>query len=104
MSASGGMMMSINFLKSQKKKPTTGIERLRQGNTEKYRKLSALDKYVIFSFTCLIIFTITMIIVQTVTGITQDTLITCFFASFGGELLLCAMIKRLKLKKEDPDE
>jgi hypothetical protein len=66
--------------------------------TKKSKKLPALDKYVIFSFSCLIIFTITMIIVQTVTGTTQDTLVTCFFSAFGGELLLCAMIKRLKLK------
>ena len=65
------------------------------------KKLPALDKYVIFSFTCLIVFTVVMIVVQSITGMTQDTLITCFFASFGGELLLCAMIKRLKLKKEE---
>lgn len=76
----------------------TAIEMLRK---IKSKKLSGLDKYCIFSFTCLIIFTIVMIIVQTVTGVTQDTLITCFFASFGGELLLCAMIKRLKLKREE---
>lgn len=83
------------------KKPETGIERLQRMNHKKPKKLPALDKYVIFSFTCLIVFTIVMICVQTITGITQDTLITCFFASFGGELLLCAMIKRLKLKKEE---
>lgn len=77
-------------------KPKTGIERL-----QKNKKMSDLDKYVIFSFTCLIIFTIVMIIVQTITGIMQDTLITCFFSAFGGELLLCAMIKRLKLRKGD---
>lgn len=65
------------------------------------RKISALDKYVIFSFTCLIVFTVVIISVQTITGMTQDTLTTCFFSAFGGELLLCAMIKRLKLKKED---
>ncbi len=64
------------------------------------KKLSALDKYVIFSFVCLIIFTAAEMILQAITGITHDTLITCFFATFGGELLLCAMIKRLKLKKE----
>lgn len=73
----------------------TGIERLRR-----IKKLSALDKYVIFSFTCLIIFTITEIILQAVTGTAQDTLITCFFGTFGGELLLCAMIKWLKIKRE----
>lgn len=82
------------------KKPTA-IEYL-QGNKKK--KLSALDKYVIFSFTCLIIFTIVMITVQTITQTTQDTLITCFFGAFGGELLLCAMIKRLKLQKGANDE
>lgn len=81
----------------------TGIERL-QNLKKKAKKLSGLDKYCIFSFTCLIVFTITMIIVQTITGVLQDTLITCFFGAFGGELLLCAMIKRLKLKKEVDNE
>jgi len=66
----------------------------------KKKKLSGLDKYLIFSFTCLIVFTIVMIIVQTITGVMQDTLITCFFSVFGGELLMCALIKRLKIKKE----
>lgn len=70
----------------------TGIERL--------KKLPALDKYCIFSFACLIVFTVVMICVQTITQVMQDTLITCFFGAFGGELLLLAMIKRLKIKKE----
>lgn len=80
------------------KKKKTGIEIL-QSLKEKNNKLSTLDKYCIFSFTCLLIFTVVMIVVQTVTGIVQDTLITCFFGAFGGELLLCAMIKRLKIKR-----
>ena len=73
----------------------------RNGMAKSEKKLSALDKYVIFSFTCLIIFTVVMICVQTITQTTQDTLITCFYGTFGGELLLCAMIKRLKLKRGD---
>lgn len=72
-----------------------------RGEEPKKKRMSALDKYLIFSFTCLIVFTVVMICVQTITGMTQDTLITCFFAAFGGELLMCAMIKRLKLKKEE---
>lgn len=84
-------------------KKKTAIEQLRAIN-KKDKKMSGLDKYVIFSFSCLIIFTIVMIIIQTITGIMQDTLITCFYASFGGELLACAMIKRLKLKKGANDE
>ena len=77
----------------------TGIERL-----QKNKKLNALDKYCIFSFACLIVFTIVMLIVQTVTETTQDTLTTCFYSCFGGELLLCAMIKRLKLRRESEHE
>ena len=79
-----------------KSRPKTGIEQL-----QKHRKIPALDKYVIFSFSCLLIFTITEIIIQAVTGATQDTLIQYFFITFGGELLMCAMIKRLKLRRGD---
>ena len=81
-------------------KPKTGIERL-----QKIKKLSALDKYVIFSLTSVIIFTITAIIYQWLhDDELSGTLITCFFACFGGELLSLAMIKRLKLKKGETDE
>lgn len=65
------------------------------------KKQSLLDKYVIFSLVCLIVFTIAEMIIQAYTNMEQSTLITCFFSAFGGELLMCAMIKRLKLKKGD---
>lgn len=69
------------------------------------KKMSALDKYVIFSLSALIIFTIVAIVTQFVTNEElSSTLITCFFASFGGELLMLAMIKRLKLQKGERDE
>lgn len=68
------------------------------------KKMSALDKYVIFSFACLLIFTIVVVVYQFVSDVElSPTLITCFFSAFGGELLLCAMIKRLKLKKGDDE-
>ena len=67
----------------------------------KKKKLSGLDKYLIFSFSVLIIYTITELLLSTIIGISHDTLTTCLYAAFGGELLLCAMIKRFKLKKED---
>lgn len=70
---------------------------------KKRKKLPALDKYVIFSFTMIILFTVVEIIVTAITGVEQTTLITCFYAVFGGELLALAMIKRLKLKKGDAD-
>lgn len=70
----------------------------------KKKKVSALDKYVIFSLTALILFTVTTIFYQFYTKEElSSTLITCFFAAFGGELLMLAMIKRLKLKGGDHD-
>lgn len=68
------------------------------------KRTRALDKYVIFSITILLIFTVAQMIVTAITGIEQSTLITCFFACFGGELFLCAMIKRLKLKEGNKNE
>lgn len=60
-----------------------------------------LTKYVIFSIAVIIIYTITEFIVSTLTGISHDTLTTCVYGFFGGEIVLCAMIKIFKLKKEE---
>lgn len=76
-------------------KVKSGIQQL-----QKKRQLPALDKYIIFSFSVMIIYTIVEFVVSSITGIHHDTLTTCLYGAFGGELLLCAMIKRLKLKKE----
>ena len=71
----------------------------------KRKKMPALDRYVVFSLTALVVFTITAIVYQFVAGQElSSTLISCFFAAFGGELLMLCMIKRLKLKKGDTDE
>lgn len=80
-------------------KPKTGIERL-----QKLKKIPGLDKYLIFSFSVLIIYTIVEFIFSTIAGFSHDTLTTCLFAAFGGETLLCALIKRYKLKKGDSNE
>lgn len=67
----------------------------------KKKKIPALDKYVIFCLTSLMIFTIVAIVYQFISDQElSPTLITCFFSSMGGELLMLCMIKRLKLKKE----
>ena len=64
------------------------------------KKMKALDKYVLFSLSAIIIFTIVAVVVQIFTEQElSSTLITCFFSCFGGELLMLAMIKKLKLKE-----
>lgn len=74
----------------------TGIERL-----QKRKQLPDLDKYIIFSFVVMLVYTVSELVLSTITGISHDTLTTCLFAAFGGELLMCAMIKRLKLRRND---
>ena len=75
-------------------RPKTGIERL-----QKRKQLPDLDKYIIFSFAVMLLYTIIEFITSSITGVSHDTLTTCLFGAFGGELLLCAMIKRLKLRR-----
>jgi preprotein translocase subunit SecY len=64
-------------------------------------KLSGLDKYIIFSFTCVIVYIVVNIIITVYSDHEMDTLTGCVFAFFGGEVLSCAMIKRFKLKEEN---
>ena len=61
-------------------------------------KLSGLDKYVIFSITILLVFTVAEFVTASITGVSHDTMITAFFACFGGEILSCALIKVFKLR------
>lgn len=74
-------------------KSRTGIEQLRRK-----RKLKTLDKYVIFSIVALIIYTVVERTISAITGSSADTLTTCFYAAFGGEILSCCLIKLFKLR------
>lgn len=63
--------------------------------------IKSLTKYVVFSIMILIIYTIVEMVISTTSGISHDTLTTCFYSCFGGEILCCALIKIYKLKKGD---
>lgn len=66
------------------------------------KKLSkSLDKYIIFSFSCIILYTIVNILLALRTGMEMSVLTSCIFAFFGGEILSCAMIKKFKLKENN---
>lgn len=64
----------------------------------------SLTKYVIFSIALLLIYMIVEFIFATITGNSHDTLTTCVFATFGGEILSCALIKIFKLKEEGSND
>lgn len=67
---------------------------------KKSKNIRSLTKYVVFSIAVLILYTIAELIISTNTGVTHDTLTTCFYSCFGGEILACALIKIFKLKEE----
>lgn len=61
------------------------------------KKLSALDKYVIYCIVFFTCYTIAELTVTAITGNTSDTLTNAVKWFCGGEVFLCAMIKRHKL-------
>lgn len=65
---------------------------------KKKKKMGALDVYVIFSILSLIIFTIVSQIIAINNSVILDTLTTCFFGFFGGEIVTCGLIKIFKLR------
>lgn len=73
----------------------------------KKKKMPDLDKYIIFSIASIIVYTIVAYIVVVLFGCQLDILTTLFFGFFGGEITICALIKKLKLKnvqKENKEE
>lgn len=66
-------------------------------------RMPSLSAYVIFSIAMLLVYTIAELILSNLNGTVNDTLTTCFFGVFGGEILTCALIKIYKLK-ENKDE
>lgn len=68
------------------------------------RKVSSLSMYVVFSITMLITYTVAELLLSNINGTLNDTLTTCFFATFGGEILTCAIIKIFKLKEAKDNE
>ena len=67
---------------------------------KKIGTLKDLTKYVIFSIAVVIVYTIAEFVVSTITGIHHEILSGCVYGFFGGELVLLAMIKIYKLRRE----
>lgn len=63
------------------------------------KKMPAMDKYVIFSIGAILIYTVVAIILFTFWQVEMDTLTTCFYGFFGGEVFSLALIKIFKLKR-----
>lgn len=67
---------------------------------KKIGTIKDLTKYVIFSMTIVIIYTIAEFVVSTITGVHHDFLSGCVYGFWGGEMVLLALIKIFKLRRE----
>lgn len=65
------------------------------------KRMGTMDFILLIVFLCLTVFTIAMIVLFTVYGSVPDTLITCVFATLGGECGILGWIKITKEKKQD---
>ena len=89
------------------KKKLTGIDRLQAKARKTFRETleqMPLSIYVCISLGLIIVYSIVEMIISTITQVSHDTLTTCFYAVFGGEVVSCALIKIFKLKEEDKDD
>lgn len=91
-SAVGGMLLGVLMMFLLTVRP------------RKHKKVPSLTKYVAFSIGLLVGYSITELVLVTLKGLSHDTLTTCLFATFGGEILSCALIKIFKLKEEKKNE
>ena len=73
-----------------------------ENKPRKRRRKHSLDRYVIFSLSVLLVYTVVALWLST-KGIENNTLTTCIFATWGGEILSCALIKIYKLKGDSDD-
>ena len=67
----------------------------------KFKNVKALDVYVTFSILSLVVYTIISQLLAIYYGVILDTLTTCFFGFFGGEIVTCGLIKIFKLKDKE---
>ena len=69
----------------------------------KFKNVHSLDVYVTFSILSLIVYTILSQVIAIYSGVILDTLTTCFFSFFGGEIVTCGLIKIFKLKDNNKE-
>lgn len=67
-------------------------------------KKAPLSSYVAFSIAIIILYTIVVTILATTTGLDYSSYYSIFCGVFGGEVLMCAMIKVFKLRGDSDNE
>ena len=69
--------------------------------TRRSKVTRSLTRYVVFSITCLVIYTIVALVFLWFEKPLDAEVSTGVYGFFGGEIVMCGLIKLFKLKKED---
>lgn len=75
--------------------------RVNKKTKRKKKRIGTMDLILLLVFICLVIFTVTMIRLFQAYGSVPDTLVTCVFATLGGECGILGWIKTNKDKRQD---
>ena len=70
----------------------------------RHKRIPSLSKFVMFSIAMLLIYTALEFTFAITKNKSHETLTTCFYACFGGEILSCALIKIFKLKGDNNEQ
>lgn len=76
----------------------------RHTEARRKKRLSGLDKYVIFALCVTLIYTLAEFITATVTGVEKSTLTMAVYGFWAGEIVTCGLIKIFKLRKGESNE
>ena len=73
-------------------------------SSKRRRKLTGLDKYVIFALCVTLLYTLAEIVTATITGQEKSTLTVAVYGFWAGEIVTCGLIKIFKLRKGESNE
>lgn len=76
----------------------------RHTESRRKKKLSGLDKYVIFALCVTLIYTLAEFVTATITGQEKSTLTMAVYGFWAGEIVTCGLIKIFKLRKGESNE
>lgn len=74
--------------------------RTKSGQTRRRSVTRSLSRYVVFSITMIILYTTLSLVFAWFGKTIPEEVTTGFYSVFGGEILLCCLIKLFKLKGE----
>ena len=75
-----------------------------QAPMQKKSNNRSLTLYVVFSISIAVVYSIVEFIFSTITGVSHDTLTTCVYAFFTGEIVTTGLIRIFKFRENNNEQ